>query len=471
MSLLLDALKKAAQDKIARSDPGARSDPKSEGQDGPRRKIARTDSAARNNTTDDGENSLHRMPGESADQAVPERESIVPPGQEDAAAVIASDFENDGQGVEDFEFTLDEQPAEAVQDPAADTQTGRAGITGEKVDSGSLKKEKRRSSVETAGIAAMHTTITDEALQLLIRKSNVEHRKRQYSVWGSVFGGSVVVLILAGLYFYFDMEDEIDAMQIRNRQALAALAAQTKIEEHLTSLATPVAKPARLKSEARTRTTAPKQPAGQAVSQKQTFSVRRTEKHDPVNVLLSRGWSAFQSGDYDIADKAYSEVLQREARNRDAMLGMAAVADKRGETEKARDYYLRLLQLDPLDPYAHAGLASIAQTDGASLSENRLRQLIDKQPDSAQLQFVLGNFYAGQGKWPQAQQAYFSALQGDRQNADYAFNLAVSLDHLKQYSEAQRFYISSLDLAHNRITGFSVDEAETRLQQLRALNK
>jgi tetratricopeptide (TPR) repeat protein len=209
----------------------------------------------------------------------------------------------------------------------------------------------------------------------------------------------------------------------------------------------------------------------QAVKQKQTFTVQKTEKTDPINELLNRGWTAFQRGEYDSASKAYNKVLQREARNRDALLGIAAVSVRRGETEKARENYLELLELDPLDPYAHAGLASIAQTEGASLSESRLKQLIEKQPDGAHLQFVLGNLYAQQDKWPQAQQAYFTAWQGDNENADYAFNLAVSLDHLKKYNEAERFYQSSLNLAHNRKTGFSVDAVENRLQLLRAVKK
>ena len=435
MSLLLDALKKAAQDKIARSDSGAPGVPADEGRD-----------------------DREAAPGEAA--------------APDTAAHTSKDIstrEDAEPGTEEVEFTLDEVPDEAVAAHVADARAAKAAV-----DAAALATTKH-AIAEKASIAALHTTVTDEALQLLIHKSNVEHRKRQYVVWGSVISGSVLILVLAGLYFYTDMNDEIVAMQSKNRQALAALEAQTRIEEHLTSLATVVAKPAQNKPETIKRTTSPKPPVEQATTQKQTqkqtFTVRKTEKHDPINVLLNRGWTSFQRGDYDAASKAYNDVLQRDARNRDALLGVAAVAGKRGETEKAREYYLELLQLDPLDPYAHAGLASIAQTEGASLSEDRLRQLIEKQPDSAHLRFVLGNLYAGQDKWPQAQQAYFSAWQGDSENADYAFNLAVSLDHLKKYNEAERFYLSSLDLAQNKNTGFSTDAVEKRLQQLRAVKK
>ena len=370
----------------------------------------------------------------------------------------------------EFEFTLDELPFEEAVE-----HISKAPTRGGRIESSAVglatETTVKRAKDEKARIAATHTTVTDEALQLLIHKSNVEHRKRQYTIWGSIIIGSLFILMLAGMYFYTDMEDEIVAIQSKNKQALTALAAQTKIEEHLTSLATPIVEPTQNKPDSIKRKPVANQPAVQAVKQKQTFTVQKTEKTDPINELLNRGWTAFQRGEYGSASKAYNKVLQREARNRDALLGIAAVSVRRGETEKARENYLELLELDPLDPYAHAGLASIAQTEGASLSESRLRQLIEKQPDGAHLQFVLGNLYAQQDKWPQAQQAYFTAWKGDNENVDYAFNLAVSLDHLKKYNEAERFYQSSLNLAHNRKTGFSVDAVENRLQLLRAVKK
>ena len=446
MSLLLDALKKAAQDKIAMNDSGARSNPKGESQEDSQHKISRSESGAHSEPT--------------------------PESQKDDAAwqERVLDYDADEAGANEFEFTLDELPfEEAVEhNSKAPTRGGRIESSAVGVATGTTVK---RAKDEKASIAAMHATVTDEALQLLIHKSNVEHRKRQYIIWGSIIIGSLFILMLAGMYFYIDMEDEIVAIQSKNRQALTALAAQTKIEEHLTSLATPVVEPTQNKPDSIKRKPVANQPAVQAVKQKQTLTVQKTEKKDPINELLNRGWTAFQRGEYDSASKAYNKVLQREARNRDALLGIAAVSVRRGETEKARENYLELLELDPLDPYAHAGLASIAQTEGASLSESRLKQLIEKQPDGAHLQFVLGNLYAQQDKWPQAQQAYFSAWQGDNENADYAFNLAVSLDHLKKYNEAERFYQSSLNLAHNRKTGFSVDAVENRLQLLRAVKK
>ena len=446
MSLLLDALKKAAQDKIARGD-GVRSDRAAVSQN---RHVDRMDASKTAAT-----------PAQASELQLLQDEDLA------SQATIDNDTEDNA---EEFEFTLDQVPENTVVVQATDAPAGDVRISKVNDDAAPASSQLHVTN-DRASIAAMHATVTDEALQLLIHKSNAEHRKRQLAIWGSVISGSVIILLLAGIYFYIDMEDEIDAMQSKNRQALTALAAQTKIEDHLTSLATPVVKPNSSKPAAFKPKIAANPPATQRAKQKQAFTVQKTEIRDPINVLLDRGWTSFQREEYGIADKAYTEVLQREAHNRDALLGVAAVAGKRGETEKAREYYLKLLELDPMDAYAHAGLASIAQVEGASLSEERIKQLIEKQPDSSHLQFVLGNLYAKQGKWPQAQQAYFSAWQGDSDNADYAFNLAISLDHLKKYTEAARFYASSIDLARDRKTGFTLDTVEKRLQQLRSVNK
>ena len=53
-----------------------------------------------------------------------------------------------------------------------------------------------------------------------------------------------------------------------------------------------------------------------------------------------------------------------------------------------------------------------------------LKQLIAREP-SAYLYFTLGNIYADQNRWPDAQQAYFQAHHLQPDNPDYAYNLAV----------------------------------------------
>ena len=322
------------------------------------------------------------------------------------------------------------------------------------------------------------STVTDEALQLLIHKTNKQHKKSRVMTWGGVAIGALFLLSFSGSYFYFNMVEEIESMQRKHQIALATLKSKTKIEENLTSLAvvpeTDKQLEADIKSKAGTNNTENKSSnkvAKYGISEQanKAFSVQRAEKRDPVSEALERGWMAYQNKDYTLSKTEYKKVLKREPNNHDALLGMAAVSLQQDDVRTARDIYIKLLERDPRDPHAHAGLANIAQTDGANLSESKLKQLIEYRPDDAHLQFALGNVYVQNKNWPEAQQAFFNAWKADSSNADYAYNLAVSLDQLGKHREAKAYYEDSLKLAAGKNISFSPDAVKSRLAYLGAM--
>ena len=104
--------------------------------------------------------------------------------------------------------------------------------------------------------------------------------------------------------------------------------------------------------------------------------------------------------------------------------------------------------------------------DDLVASESRLKTLIAGQPQSAQLHFSVGNQYAHQSRWTEAQAAYFKAYSIDPANADYAFNLAVSLDQLRQKKPALEYYQRALALVDKRAASFDPAQARTRVQEL-----
>jgi tetratricopeptide (TPR) repeat protein len=184
-----------------------------------------------------------------------------------------------------------------------------------------------------------------------------------------------------------------------------------------------------------------------------------------VDPQLERAYDAVQRNDLDTAREIYQGVLQRDPNSHDALLGMAAVDVRTRNYETAEARYLRLLELDPRDGYAHAGLLALRQADPVA-SESRLKNLLAGHPDSPQLLFALGNQYALQSRWSEAQQAFFRALSADPENPDYAFNLAVSLDHLHQRPQALEFYRRSLALADRRSATFDRSLAAARAREL-----
>jgi tetratricopeptide (TPR) repeat protein len=194
--------------------------------------------------------------------------------------------------------------------------------------------------------------------------------------------------------------------------------------------------------------------------------VRVTPSGPRVDPGVERGWEALQAGDLPRAHEEYSRALRANPLDRDALLGLAAIDVRNQDFGRAEARYLKVLELDPRDAYAHAALIGLRGSADAQQSESRLKTLISHQPDSSVLSFTLGNQYASQRRWAEAQQAYFAAFTGDPENADYAYNLAISLDHLRQPRLALEYYQRALALAGNRPVGFNTGQAQARVRDL-----
>ncbi|HWQ38585.1 MAG TPA: tetratricopeptide repeat protein [Burkholderiales bacterium] len=183
---------------------------------------------------------------------------------------------------------------------------------------------------------------------------------------------------------------------------------------------------------------------------REEIAVRRQKSAaDEPDPTLVAAYEALRIGDYGRAKVLYQEVLGSDPRNIDALLGLAAINWKEGQSEAATAYYARVLEADPRNGYAQAGLIALVGRSDPAGAESRLKQLIAREP-SGFLYFTLGNLYAEQGQWPAAQQAYFQAHQLMPENPDYAFNLAVGLEHLGQPKLALAYYRKALDLSFKR---------------------
>ena len=193
--------------------------------------------------------------------------------------------------------------------------------------------------------------------------------------------------------------------------------------------------------------------------------IRKQVRADHVAASLERAYDAFRAGDVVSAAEAYRAVLGHEPHNRDALIGLAAVAAQAGRWDEAAGHYARVLALHPADTVAQAALIAIDEQDPAR-GESRLKALLWSEPRAAHLHFNLGNVYAAQSRWPEAQQSYFDAYRFDNGNADYAYNLAVSLDHLSRRESALDFYREALALAQSRPASFHTAAVLARIRDI-----
>lgn len=179
-------------------------------------------------------------------------------------------------------------------------------------------------------------------------------------------------------------------------------------------------------------------------------------------------YAAFTRGEYEHARSLWSKILRHDNRNLDALLGMAALAQQEGKPGLAERFFRQVIELDPKNPVANAGLLALDPPTDPRLAESRLKGLLAEQPDSPHLHFALGNLYSSESRWAEAQQAFFKAHVADPDNADILYNLAVSLDHLHQDRLAAQYYARALAAARPGQTTFDPTQAEARLQALQA---
>lgn len=212
-------------------------------------------------------------------------------------------------------------------------------------------------------------------------------------------------------------------------------------------------------------TNAPSEKSTRAKPAPSQVAIAHQSATDTITPALVNAYQAYQRGDYVTASQGYRAVLQKDGQNRDALLGLGAIAQQQSQDQAAQHYYRQVLLLDPRDPVALGAMSAYSTSNGVD-AESNLKQLLSEQPRSGALNYALGNVYGEQSRWAEAQQAYFDAHTLEPANAQFTYNLAVSLDHLSQSKQAAQYYQQALQLDPANTAGFDHAQAQQRLNEL-----
>ena len=497
MSLLLDALKKAADDKKKNLDEPAVPEKNPEQDESLELELDfetdTTPAEIEEEFPEVDESSIRKDAiTEPSIESEPETQ-----GKEESEAETTNkdlDTSKTTNSLDQAVFEHIESSAANVEPEAPEEESSQEAIPGEslnaeptKVAIDEPKIEDTQSAKPTPPVSPVDESIsrkieTEQALSALINKSNQHSRHEYLKRTITIAVLALLLLIGSGLYFYVQMDTASQELFISNNNNAPVIRSTEDIQTTNNTAATntPVVEIVDTITP-KTTTPAPAKPA-QNTTAKKTAPLKRvtapkkiniihTKKADPVNTLLQEAYLEFQRGNYEQAKKLYNQVNLREPKNRDALLGLSAVAIKQQRFEYARQKYQYLLKLNPKDSIAIAGMSSIKNNIDPQLNESQLKFMLKEKPDSAHLYFALGSLYSLQSKWPEAQSAYFSAWSAENKNADYAYNLAVSLDHLNKKNQALDFYKLSLKLMSETGSNFSQQAANKRVSSLQGISQ
>ncbi len=201
--------------------------------------------------------------------------------------------------------------------------------------------------------------------------------------------------------------------------------------------------------------------ANRAEIQSSRQAVRRAAK-------LSQAADLYAAGRYERAGRVYGEVLSDAPANLQALRGSALAETALRRYQSAADFYVRILEHFPDDPFAVAELSNLGGINPVEV-ERLLKNLLGKTPPTdGRLYFALGNVYAASSRWHEARDAFGDALSREK-NPDYAYNLAVALEYLRKPELAVRYYRQALQMAQGAATaGFDADEVRSRIAVLDA---
>ena len=209
--------------------------------------------------------------------------------------------------------------------------------------------------------------------------------------------------------------------------------------------------------------------SGKPIKGKRHSAQRSPIRPDANGNELSKAYRDLSRGQLDQAAEEYQAVLTGHPHEKDALLGLAVIYQRRQQTERAARLYRQVLNEDMGNAAAAAGLISLSIPADPVAAESQLKELLDIQPSSPELQYALGSALAFQQRLSEARQAFYIAYSMAPDNALYAYNLAVSLDRLSQPKAALPYYEKSLRLSKTDKTLFDANAVRRRISRLTGL--
>src|SRR6185369_13628321 len=162
----------------------------------------------------------------------------------------------------------------------------------------------------------------------------------------------------------------------------------------------------------------------------------------------TKGYRAVRKGDYEQAEKIFRDLLDKDAHDNEARLGLSAVLLKQRNLQGAYDNAARVIMLNPLSARGHALLGAAILGAGEfrlSVEEFRTALALDENEALAVAGLAMVDFY--ENRLPLALPQLRKAVNMDPDEPDYVFNLGQAAARSEKYKEAADSYERFLMIA------------------------
>ena len=143
-----------------------------------------------------------------------------------------------------------------------------------------------------------------------------------------------------------------------------------------------------------------------------------SEVKSPIEEAVEQALAAIEADDFETAGAILAQVLQHEPENSFALAGLARVALADGDLENAAAFVERIAEADRSDPFVAGAISAVdlaGQTAGADTSEiEALLAAADADPKNYQARFDLGMAYFAADQREEAGQAMLDIIAADR---------------------------------------------------------
>lgn len=174
----------------------------------------------------------------------------------------------------------------------------------------------------------------------------------------------------------------------------------------------------------------------------------RSESKLPNGKQRERARRALREGEFEVAEKIYRELIERDLKDLPARLGLSFAQLKQRNLRDAYDNAARAVAVDPLSARAHALLGSALLSSGEfrlSIEEFRTAIGLDNNEALAIAGLSLINFYENR---PQVALVGFRrAIEIEPDEPDYYFSYAQAAARSERYREAADSYDTFLRIS------------------------